>query len=327
MPRLSLTFPECVFFLYGLDPETGEIAGPFGSGVFVGVHSDAAPVVWSYYAITCAHVAYDGASIIRLNTTNGGSRLLEFEPHEWISINDGYDLAAVDVTDHIGQLEEQADEVWAVPSLMFASQSFMSGHEIGIGEDGFMLGLFDKIPGDKRNVVAARFGNISLIANADAKIEQSNGVTVPCHLFDIHSRPGFSGSPVFIYRTPSGDLRDANASWSLREAQARFYRFGGGQLSYRDAFSGFDAEQNQFVRLLGLHLGQYSETLEVKKGEPRREKLEPIIEGDKLQIASSMTVVAPVWGIETLLDYKNFAEDRDKRYYAAKKRLEEKPEE
>src|ERR1700730_10815269 len=58
-------------------------------------------------------------------------------------------------------------------------------------------------------MIAARFGNISLLASDDAPIEQPNQQRRPSHIFDMRSRPGFSGSPVFVYRTPSGDLRYA----------------------------------------------------------------------------------------------------------------------
>jgi hypothetical protein len=37
MPRLNRTFKNMVFFLYGRDPESGEIVGPLGTGSLIGV--------------------------------------------------------------------------------------------------------------------------------------------------------------------------------------------------------------------------------------------------------------------------------------------------
>ena len=58
-----------------------------------------------------------------------------------------------------------------------------------------MLGLFAEQPGEKQNFIAARFGNISLLAHDDAPLEQPNGYKRPSHIFDMRFRPGFQVHP------------------------------------------------------------------------------------------------------------------------------------
>jgi hypothetical protein len=75
--------------------------------------------------------------------------------------------------------------------------------QIGPGDDVFMVGRFIDHDGGNKNRPALRFGNISI---DPTPIMQDNGVRVPAYCVDLHSRTGFSGSPVFVYRTPGPDL-------------------------------------------------------------------------------------------------------------------------
>jgi hypothetical protein len=117
---------------------------------------------------------------------------------------------------------------------------------------------------------------------------------------------------VFIYRTPTGDLRDSidyrapprvrrlvEASIHDPEANRRW-----------EAFI-TEAGKNQFIRLLGIHTAQYSDQVTAKK--IGREQGRPIRDGDELEIPNSMTVVAPAWEIVKLLDLPVFQEQRRQR--------------
>jgi len=199
MPRLHSNFSRCVFFLYGQHPETGKLIGPKGTGVLIGFHD----VTIHTYAVTCAHIAPQGASVVRLNTIDGKSRLIELEPDDWITPKNGADVAAVDITDKMAA----GDDVNYIPPAWFVEKRFIERVDLGIGSDGFMLGLFAKHPGTEYNRIAAKFGNISLMADDNDPIGWEGRPPRPAHLFDIRSRGGFSGSPVFVYRTPEGDLR------------------------------------------------------------------------------------------------------------------------
>jgi hypothetical protein len=309
------------FFLFGRDPKTGDVVGPYGTGVFVHVpRPDRFHYLTHVYAVSCHHVAVaDGASILRINTKSGGSRLIETEPHEWEFIGGGDDLAAVDVTD---RFDAGSDEILFIRQALFVSKEFMRAEEIGIGEDGFMLGLFANHPGGKRNLVAARFGNLSLLANDDAPLQQPNGQWRPTHIFDMRSRSGFSGSPVFIYRTPGGDLRESANRGEFESFRRRDMRMGApNPLGIRGDYGGdsgssyaFEIHQNTFLALLGIHLGHYSETIEAKKIRKAEPESDDIIrDRDLIKISGGMTIVAPAWEITKLLDLPVFQEQRRKR--------------
>lgn len=314
MPRLNPRFKHMAFFLYGRDPRTNRIRGPLGTGFFIALEAKGIWYLRHYYAVTCYHVAVKaGASILRINTKDGGHRFIELEPHEWQFIRGGDDICAVDITE---RLTDQ-DEYSAIPPNLVTWQDFIINEEVEIGEDGFMLGLFADHAGKKQNLIAVRFGNLSLLANRDEIIEQPHGIKRPSHIFDMRSRPGFSGSPVFIYRTPAGDLRTASERGRL-EAMTRAMRRDParpqwGMLS-QDVFEDMEIEGNTFLMLLGIHSGQYPEHVEARKIRKTSGESDDIVrDRDKLKIPSSMAVVAPAWEIINLLNLPIFVEQRHQR--------------
>ena len=173
-----------------------------------------------------------------------------------------------------------------------------------------MLGLFTENSGGERNLPAMRFGNLSQVARMP--VPHGNGAIHPAHVFDMHSRPGFSGSPVFVYRTPESDL-----FFDYFEASVHGIP---GVLS-RSVKAPKPSRHNRFVRLLGIHSGQFYEHMEATVVGEAYGKA-PICDGDKIQLPSSMTVVVPAWDITELLDLPFFQEQREMR---DKRRAKEKP--
>ena len=133
------------------------------------------------------------------------------------------------------------------------------------------------------NVPSGRFGNISLLASKDAPVQNDYGHRRPSHIGDMRSRTGYSGSPVFCYRNFGSDLKAA-----IRQTV---------QLDPRD----------HFLKFLGVHCGQFPDTIEFKKAkaeaaEPERVG-DPIAEGDKIKIQSALTIIVPAWEVSALLDH------------------------
>jgi hypothetical protein len=298
MPRLRQEMLMTVFYLYGRNPRTGKIDGPCGTGVLVRRDASARvqPCPPHAYAVTAAHVVSAGGSIIRLNTfetkpTKLSHRFVEAVPLEWQTSPGGDDLAAIDVTELLQLRPIGSDFARAAGEKDFVTLEFANRVQLGPGDDAFMLGLFTGNPGVQYNLPAARFGNISQLADGKHPIEQGNGAVRPSHVFDMHSRPGFSGSPVFAYRTPDSDLtaidEDGNFTLDLMR------------------------DDNAFLKLLGIHSGQFRDTIEAQKAEAYGQV--PINDGDKLVLPSSMTVVVPAWKISELLDLPVFQEQRDMR--------------
>lgn len=168
MPRLNPTFERMVFFLYATDSDTGKRIGPHGTGVIVGLPAEGEHwYLTHFYAVSCQHVAPRGSSIVRVNTKDGGSRFLDVHPDAWQWIKGHDDLAAADITD---LLDPQTDDFSALPASFLMSRQFIAENEVGIGEDGFMLGLFAELPGKKRNLIAS---NSAMSACWPMKIHRS----------------------------------------------------------------------------------------------------------------------------------------------------------
>lgn len=131
----------------------------------------------------------------------------------------------------------------------------------------------------RTNVVAVRFGNIS---TEPVLMKQPNGYENGlCYCVDMHSRTGFSGSPVFVYRTPGNTLE-----WAL-----------GGKPSSRATHS--------MLLLLGIHFGQYSEELPVRR-KTKKVRAEGLLGAksydEYIEGMSGMTCVIPAWQITKLLN-------------------------
>lgn len=308
MPKLHPQLADSIFYLYRRDPKTGAIEGPCGTGSIV---AKRAPVPIDtrlhLYGVSNHHVAVElGASIVRLNTIDGKSRFLEYDPLEWHFLPNGDDIAMLDLTDDV---DIKTDKIACIGEWIFLTERIVERYEIGLGEDAFMIGMFADHHGGKRNKPAARFGNLSLVADKDAPVEQPNRAIRPCHLVDMRSRTGFSGSPVFLYRIPAGDLTSPHM-------MAAFIDNIGFSIN-----TGTTTRKNWFVGLLGVHCGQFRDVVEVWKSSPRSERIgDPIKEGDKLYIQSGMTIVVPAWRITELWDIEVFQIAREKR--DAKRRLE-----
>jgi len=297
LPKLHQSMPHCVFYLYGRDPKTGEIVGPHGTGVFVARKSKRNLGENHVYAVTNWHVACRGSSIIGINRSDSVRRFLEFDPSEWHFTGKGDDIAAIDITDH----QETHDLVVTIHEEMFVTPEVIEQFEIGPGEDTFMCGLFASHPGVTANVPAFRFGNISVLADVVAPVEVETGARRPCYLVDTRSRTGFSGSPVFSYRTVAGNLEAMPVTWK-RDTKR------GGIVSIGSVY-------DNFMGLLGIHCGQFWDTVKAfKTSAHKAERLgEPLQDGDELDIQSSMTIVAPAWCISETLDLEVFEVARKKR--------------
>lgn len=310
MPKLPRGSEQTVFFLFGRDPRTGKIAGPHGTGLFLSRESSRVPNYYHLYAITNWHVACRGSSIIALNTLDARRRFIELDPAEWLFINNGHDLAAVDITDQQGL----NDHVLPFSEKDIVTPEIIERHDIGPGEDVYMCGLFVKhhsgsIWGDKEfpvNVPAFRFGNISMLADDGAPVDLENGATHPSFLVDMRSRTGFSGSPVIVYRSIGANLQQIPGGWDPNRWNPP--KEGPGRVFH------VSDPDDMFVGLLGVHCGQFWDTVKAYKTKSSSEQLgDSIKDGDEIDIQSSMNIVAPAWRITELLNLEEFEMARKQR--------------
>jgi len=103
----------------------------------------------------------------------------------------------------------------------------------------------------------------------------------------MRSRNGFSGSPVWVWRTPYDDMNRVG--------------FNGREQLFHP--------RNAFLYLVGVHRGQFREQTTIRSAEAER----ALHSGDDIEIASSMTVIVPAWEITALLDKDTFKQKRVER--------------
>jgi hypothetical protein len=299
MPKIGSGVIDGVFYLFATlkDAESGK--NPAGSGFIVRAG-------WSdvYYGVTNWHVAVrDGYSVIRLNKQNGGTDPVELGPENWEFEPGGPDIAITPLN-----LDPRVHKISSISTFQLADKNAVVRKAIDLGDDVFMVGLFIDHGGSTTNVPSVRFGNISMMPNKDALVKQPTGFMGESFIIDVHSRTGFSGSPVYVYRTTGSDLTQ------------RVIKFR--EVSRNDSRKRTDLQPDSpLFSLLGIHWGQFPEKWELKEKNELSEsaKKNLIIEGAYVEGMSGMTCVIPAWEIMRLLDMPALKKFRDA---AAKKKAD-----
>jgi hypothetical protein len=220
-------------------------------------------VIYTYAVTNWHNCCQHGASVIRMNTQNGKTQILDFGPEDWV-FHPSYDIAALQIpidNDSLGCL---------IPIEMAVTPEDVKGRgrDLGVGDEVFMLGRFIDHDGGSVNMPAARFGKISVLP---APIMQANGQKADSFCLDMQSRTGFSGSPVFVYRTIGGDLNETAGTL---------------QPSLRS-----------FLSFLGIHWGQFNDYVKQQ-------------DGDLIKSLSGMTCALPAWAILEVLNMPKLVRQR-----------------
>jgi hypothetical protein len=278
MPVVPKEFRDCVFYLYKSreDAEQHKPAG--GTGFLVAIPTEDG--LGHHYGVTNWHVAVrDGFSVIRLNTRSGGTEILEFDPSDWVFESKKNDVAIVPL-----DIRDSSQKAYFIGTQFFLTEENAGSEEIGPGENVFMVGRFMDIDDRAANNPLLRFGNIS---SQPIKMKQPTGYEDgECYCIDMHSRSGYSGSPVFAYRTSGDDLR-----WIVTGDPM--------------VLAG-----NALAVLLGIHWGQFTENLPIEKrrntdSESANSQYKEYVKG-----LSGMTCVIPAWEIMNILNCETLMEQR-----------------
>jgi hypothetical protein len=293
MPKIPANIKNAAFYLFPTkeDAEKGSNFGGTGFIVTVPSRMHAKYGRAFHYAVTNWHVAVQGSPVIRLNTKSGAPDFIDAGPEDWF-FDGRHDIAVLPIN-----LDAERHVATSVHSRALMSRDDAEALQIGPGDDVFMVGRFIDHDGGERNQPALRFGNISM---DPTPIEQSNGVKADAYCIDLHSRSGFSGSPVFVYRTPDSDLSD-------RQPPTTTPNIG---LTYRPV----QITSRQMLLLLGIHFAQFPEMWEVtSKGKLRHdESNEPLLtDGKYIKGLSGMTCVLPAWSIIDVLNMPILRKMRD----------------
>lgn len=321
MPRISQDVIDSVFYLYANKQDAVGGISPGGTGFVVAVS------VFHYnkhftlhYGVTNWHVAcHCGFPVIRLNKRDGGTDVLELGPEDWHFIGGGPDVAVVPL-----ELDRKVHKIGSVADHLFAGNGRPS--DINIGDDVFMVGLFQDHAGKTTNIPSARFGNISMLPSSEATIKQPTKYEGESFVLDLRSRAGYSGSPVFMYRTPGADLSGVSDAFPELHVQ-----IDAGLIAHQLSENGFTASAHRshpadialklprtMFRLLGVHWGQFPERWERENpdllSDSRRRALIP--ESAYVSGLSGMTCVIPAWEIRKVIDMPRVKALRDEKIKA-----------
>ena len=283
MPKIPTHYLKSTVFLYGSrdDASAGRNIG--GTGFLVGMETVLSGR-FVCYVVSNWHVAVQGFPVVRIPLKAGGYDIFELDCADWVFLPK-YDIAAVHLP-----LDEKHD-FSLIPNRVFLTEDAKTRHKIGPGDDVFMVGRFVD-HGDKVGIPDVRFGNVSM---DPAPMQQTHGEYTDSYCIDMHSRSGFSGSPVFVYRTPGHDLGALPAK------------------EMKDNSILMNVVNH--LSLLGIHWGQFPEIWEVSTGGELIDKSSnetSLLSGGKfIRGLSGMTCVLPAWSILEVLNMPKLKSDRD----------------
>jgi hypothetical protein len=290
MPKIPAMIRNAAFYLYPTKEDAKHGTNFGGTGFLIGVPSKRHAKYGRahIYAVSNWHVAVQGSPIIRLNMQSGPPDIIDVDVHDWF-FDGRHDIAVLPVN-----VDPDLHAVTVLHSRMLVTQDVVRRAEIGPGDDVFMVGRFMDHDGGQKNQPALRFGNISM---NPTPIMQDNGVKADAYSIDLHSRSGYSGSPVFVYRTPQADLEPP--------AMQRTATLG----------APFQPETTTFFMLLGIHFAQFPELWEVTSAGKLRhesESKEPLLTESKyIKGLSGMTCVLPAWTIREVLNMPTLSKMRE----------------
>jgi hypothetical protein len=336
MPRIPPHVIRSVFYLYETIEDARAGKNPGGTGFIVeyeGLRNAVYPK-GMFYGVTNYHVAVGGGlpvyPVIRLNTLEGGVDIIDLDCGQWEFLPGKYDVAAVPLL-----LDRNVHSFASISTHLFVErpreEHYGPFREVDVGEDAFMIGLFLDHAGTTTNVPSARFGHVSMLPDESARIVQkSTGYEGVSYVLDMHSRTGFSGSPVFVYRTFGADLANTingdDATLEFRAANVT-------QISADSLRARGRIRTSPMFRFLGIHWAQFPEEWELRDKDraaslEKRKKRHLITDGKYVEGMSGMTCVIPAWQIMELLDTPKIQEHRQRflNSCAEKRRAAPEPE-
>jgi Trypsin-like peptidase domain len=279
VPGIPAADLNCAFYLYPSEDAAKAGLKLGGSGFWVGVQSLVIPHFWWLYAVSNRHVVHrNGASVIRANSVDGGVRIINAEPTDWIEHPNGHDIAVLPVAPPDGDGIELA----SILTGMFVEENDVKLHAVEVGNEVFMIGRFINHEGKARNTPSARFGNISMLPGEPIYVDAT---TPPQESFavELRSMCGYSGSPVFV--TAESPVRHFANSVRDREY------------------------------LLGVHWGHIVEpwTVETKiiKKAMATALTADEVEVNQVSANTGMNGVVPAWRLKELIDLPRFKKIRD----------------
>jgi hypothetical protein len=230
------------------------------------------------YIITAKHVIdnilkYSSDENIhpRFNNKGGGTEIFKIPLSSWRShpTDQSVDLVSLEFNENTINLDHLF-----LPLEYSMNNEAKEEHELGLGDEVFITGLFKPLTVAKRDISVVRSGIISAMPEERVPVRWSPTGDIEAYLIEARSIGGLSGSPVFVHfghhRRIEGQIKKAGS---------------------------------EMYFLLGLIHGHY----DIKVG-----RSEIIPEGQEATEAINMgiAIVVPVDRILEVVDQRSFAEQR-----------------
>jgi hypothetical protein len=196
--RVSDGVVRSVCFVSYYDRRAGGVM-PGGTGFLVSWSGSGWP---EFYVVTARHCVSearkgDGHVYITVNRKRGGIRDLRIANDKWSFLGDeGIDLAVAPFD------SEDDDAVSFIPRESLVTAARIERHQIGLGDDVWLPGLFRGVPGGEANRPILRMGTIAATPSEPiATLDTSNKPRTPfsAYLIEVRSHSGLSGSPVWVH--------------------------------------------------------------------------------------------------------------------------------
>ena len=183
----------------------------------------------------------------------------------------------------------------------------------------------EKVVKDIRRATRRQFSAEEKIRIVLEGLRGEESIAELCRREGMHSRTGFSGSPVFVYRTFGSDLTLWDESFDSIEVvfdhlEIEPNRFGRpNSVSGRISGSHGRIKPRHMFKFLGIHWGHFPEEWELKDGKKLKEsRTGLIVDGAYVKGLSGMTCVIPSWQIMEVLDMPKLKGPRDAVFAAVK---------
>jgi hypothetical protein len=199
MPRIDDTILHCSIYLY-VSEDDAKAGTPWGgSGFLVGVPFTTDKDSYHIYAVTASHVIETDATVIRFNARTG-IQTIPYVSRDWVSHRSGDDIAVAltDLNPDPSDYRYKFEFIYAAENLC-VTKTLQDEIALGPGDDVFMIGRFVGRDERQSNIPLTRFGHIAGPKNEPINQgpERRNFIQ-DSFLVEVHSLPGFSGSPVFV---------------------------------------------------------------------------------------------------------------------------------
>jgi hypothetical protein len=207
-------------------------------------------------------------AVPRLNRKDGGPPdCLPIDDVHWMYHRGPHDLAVL-----IGVGQEEVHRIVPIHVRELLTRERSLALSIGVGDDVFMIGRFIGHEGRIHNEPTARFGHVSAAARMMRNIEA--GVDEESFAVEMHSKPGYSGSPTFVWSSVFNNHMQPSSR---------------------------KGDDQAFLYLLGVNWGQIYEK------RPLRDQWGKEIAGPHVTEASGVNGVVPAWHIFSLLEQSDVA--------------------